>query len=198
VHGIIVPGGFGNRGIEGMITSASFARHNNIPYLGLCLGMQVMMIEFGRYALGNKRANSTEFDCDSPCPVIDLMPEQRAIDCKGGTMRLGSYPCHLVPGTKAAEAYNQAIVYERHRHRYEFNNDFRDVFEKKGVIFSGLSPDGKLVEISELKDHPWMVGCQFHPEFRSRPDRPHPLFVSFIGAAKDTLVEGMQVTLPIS
>ena len=198
VHGIIVPGGFGNRGIEGMITSASFARHNNIPYLGLCLGMQVMMIEFGRYALGNKRANSTEFDCDSPCPVIDLMPGQRAIDYKGGTMRLGSYPCHLVPGTKAAEAYNQAIVYERHRHRYEFNNDFRDVFEKKGVIFSGLSPDGKLVEISELKDHPWMVGCQFHPEFRSRPDRPHPLFVSFIGAAKDTLVEGMQVTLPIS
>jgi CTP synthase len=198
VHGIIVPGGFGNRGIEGMITSASFARHNNIPYLGLCLGMQVMMIEFGRYALGNKRANSTEFDCDSPCPVIDLMPEQRAVDSKGGTMRLGSYPCHLVPGTKAAEAYNQAIVYERHRHRYEFNNDFRDVFEKKGVVFSGLSPDGKLVEISELKDHRWMVACQFHPEFRSRPDRPHPLFVSFIGAAKDTLVEGMQVTLPIS
>ena len=198
VHGIIVPGGFGNRGIEGMITSASFARHNNIPYLGLCLGMQVMMIEFGRYALGNKRANSTEFDCDSPCPVIDLMPEQRAIDSKGGTMRLGSYPCHLVPGTKAAEAYNQATVYERHRHRYEFNNDYRDVFEKKGVVFSGLSPDGKLVEISELKDHRWMVACQFHPEFRSRPDRPHPLFVSFIGAAKDTLVEGMQVTLPIS
>ena len=198
VHGIIVPGGFGNRGIEGMITSASFARHNNIPYLGLCLGMQVMMIEFGRYALGNKRANSTEFDSDSPCPVIDLMPEQRAVDCKGGTMRLGSYPCHLVPGTKAAEAYNQAIVYERHRHRYEFNNDYRDVFEKKGIVFSGLSPDGKLVEISELKDHPWMVACQFHPEFRSRPDRPHPLFVSFIGAAKETLVEGMQVTLPIS
>ena len=198
VHGIIVPGGFGNRGIEGMITSASFARHNNIPYLGLCLGMQVMMIEFGRYALGNKRANSTEFDCDSPCPVIDLMPEQRAVDCKGGTMRLGSYPCHLVPGTKAAEAYNQEIVYERHRHRYEFNNDYRDVFEKKGVVFSGLSPDGKLVEISELKDHRWMVACQFHPEFRSRPDRPHPLFVGFIGAAKDTLVEGMQVTLPIS
>ncbi len=198
VHGIIVPGGFGNRGIEGMITSASFARHNNIPYLGLCLGMQVMMIEFGRYALGNKRANSTEFDCDSPCPVIDLMPEQRAVDCKGGTMRLGSYPCHLVPGTKAAEAYNQAVVYERHRHRYEFNNDYRDVFEKKGVVFSGLSPDGKLVEISELKDHRWMVACQFHPEFRSRPDRPHPLFVGFIGAAKDTLVEGTQVTLPIS
>ena len=198
VHGIIVPGGFGNRGIEGMITSASFARHNNVPYLGLCLGMQVMMIEFGRYALGNKRANSTEFDCDSPCPVIDLMPEQRTIDCKGGTMRLGSYPCHLVPGTRAAEAYNQTIVYERHRHRYEFNNDFRDVFEKKGVVFSGLSPDGKLVEISELKDHPWMVGCQFHPEFRSRPDRPHPLFISFIGAAKETLVDGTQVTLPIS
>ncbi len=131
VHGIIVPGGFGNRGIEGMVTSASFARHNNVPYLGLCLGMQVMMIEFGRYALGNKRANSTEFDCDSPCPVIDLMPEQRSIDCKGGTMRLGAYPCHLVPDTKAAEAYNQPIVYERHRHRYEFNNDYRDVLRRK-------------------------------------------------------------------
>ena len=197
VHGIIVPGGFGNRGIEGMITAASYARHNNIPYLGLCLGMQVMDIEFGRYALGNKTANSTEFDSNTTCPVIDLMPEQRAIDCKGGTMRLGAYPCTLVPGTKAAGAYAEQTVYERHRHRYEFNNDFRDIFEKKGVVFSGRSPDDRLVEITEIRDHPWMLGCQFHPEFRSRPNRPHPLFVSFIGAARETLVEGTQVTLPI-
>jgi len=197
VHGIIVPGGFGNRGIEGMITTASYARHNNIPYFGLCLGMQVMVIEFGRYALGNKRANSTEFDHDTPYPVIDLMPEQRKIYDKGGTMRLGSYPCNLVPGTISAQAYSQPMVYERHRHRYEFNNDYRDIFEKKGVVFSGLSPDGSLVEISEIRDHPWMVACQFHPEFRSRPNRPHPLFTSFIGAAKETLVEGTQVTMPI-
>jgi CTP synthase len=196
VHGIIVPGGFGNRGIEGMITAASYARQNDIPYLGLCLGMQVMAIEFGRYALG-KRANSTEFDSDTPYPVIDLMPEQRTIDSKGGTMRLGSYPCSLVPGTKAAAAYNQPTVNERHRHRYEFNNDYRDIFQKKGVVFSGLSPDNRLVEITELKEHRWMVGSQFHPEFRSRPNRPHPLFMSFVGAAKDTLVEGTQVTLPM-
>ncbi|MDD5494352.1 MAG: CTP synthase [Dehalococcoidia bacterium] len=198
VHGIIVPGGFGIRGIEGMITTASYARHNNIPYLGLCLGMQVMVIEFSRNALGNKRANSTEFDHDTPYPVIDLLPEQRKINDMGGTMRLGSYPCHLVAGTKAANAYHEQVVYERHRHRYEFNNDYRDIFEKKGVSFSGLSPDGKLVEISEIKDHPWMVACQFHPEFRSRPYRPHPLFMNFIGAAKETLVEGSQVGLPIS
>jgi CTP synthase len=198
VHGIIVPGGFGNRGIEGMITTASYARHNNIPYLGLCLGMQVMVIEFGRYALANKQANSTEFNSRTPYPVIDLMPDQRHINEKGGTMRLGIYPCHLVPGTKAAAAYRQEIVYERHRHRYEFNNQYRELFEKKGMVFSGLSPDGSLVEIAELKDHPWMVACQFHPEFRSRPNRPHPLFVSFIGAACQTMVDGTQVTLPMT
>ncbi|MCX5997751.1 MAG: CTP synthase [Chloroflexi bacterium] len=198
VHGIIVPGGFGNRGIEGMITTASYARLNNIPYLGLCLGMQVMAIEFGRHALGNKRANSTEFDHSTPYPVIDLMPEQRKVNDMGGTMRLGSYPCALVEGTKAAQAYAEPVVYERHRHRYEFNNDYRDVFEQKGMTFSGLSPDGRLVEIAELRDHRWMVACQFHPEFRSRPNRPHPLFVSFIGAARETLVDGTQVTLPIS
>jgi len=198
VHGIIVPGGFGNRGIEGMITTASYARHNNIPYLGLCLGMQVMVIEFGRYALANKQANSTEFNSRTPYPVIDLMPDQRHINEKGGTMRLGIYPCHLVPGTKAAAAYRQEIVYERYRHRYEFNNQYRELFEKKGMVFSGLSPDGSLVEIAELKDHPWMVACQFHPEFRSRPNRPHPLFVSFIGAACQTMVDGTQVTLPMT
>ncbi len=197
VHGIIVPGGFGNRGIEGMITAAAYARHNNIPYLGLCLGMQVMAIEFGRFALSNPLANSTEFVKNTPYPVIDLMPDQRSINDMGGTMRLGSYPCKLAPGTRAAAAYNQQVVYERHRHRYEFNNDYRDLFEKKGVVFSGLSPDDRLVEIAEIKDHPWMVACQFHPEFRSRPNRPHPLFVSFIGAARETLVEGTQVTLPM-
>ncbi len=125
------------------------------------------------------------------------MPDQRSINDMGGTMRLGSYPCKLAPGTRAAAAYNQQVVYERHRHRYEFNNDYRDLFEKKGVVFSGLSPDDRLVEIAEIKDHPWMVACQFHPEFRSRPNRPHPLFVSFIGAARETLVEGTQVTLPM-
>jgi len=197
-QGIIVPGGFGYRGIEGMITAANYARQNNIPYLGLCLGMQVMVIEFGRYALGSKQANSTEFDPDTPYPVIDLMPEQHEITDMGGTMRLGTYPCHLVPLTQAARAYGETIVYERHRHRFEFNNRFREPLEQKGLIPSGLSPDNRLVEIVEVKDHPWMVACQFHPEFKSRPNHPHPLFYSFVGAAKKTLVEGTQVTLPLS
>jgi CTP synthase len=197
-QGIIVPGGFGFRGIEGMISTANFARLNNIPYLGLCLGMQVMVIEFGRYALGNNQANSTEFDPETPCPVIDLLPDQHNISDMGGTMRLGTYPCHLVPMTKAAQAYNSDVVYERHRHRFEFNNQFREAMEKKGLIASGLSPDNRLVEIVEVKDHPWMVACQFHPEFKSRPNRPHPLFTSFVGAAKETLVEGAQVTMPLA
>ncbi|UCH51402.1 MAG: CTP synthase [Chloroflexota bacterium] len=197
-QGIIVPGGFGIRGIEGMITAASYARQNNIPYLGLCLGMEVMVIEFGRYALGYDKANSTEFDPQTPYPVIDLLPDQQKVSDMGGTMRLGIYPCHLVPTTKAAEAYRTDIVYERHRHRFEFNNRFREPLEQKGLIPSGLSPDNQLVEIVEVKDHPWMVACQFHPEFKSRPYRPHPLFASFVGAAKETLVEGTQVTLPLS
>lgn len=197
-QGIIVPGGFGYRGIEGMITAANYARQNNIPYLGLCLGMQVMVIEFGRYALGSQQANSTEFDPDTPYPVIDLMPEQHEVTDMGGTMRLGIYPCHLVPLTQAARAYGETIVYERHRHRFEFNNRFREPLEQKGLIPSGLSPDNRLVEIVEVKDHPWMVACQFHPEFKSRPSHPHPLFTSFVGAAKKTLVEGTQVTLPLS
>jgi len=197
-QGIIVPGGFGYRGIEGMITAAKYARQNNIPYLGLCLGMQVVVIEFGRYALGSKQVNSTEFDPDTPYPVIDLMPEQHEITDMGGTMRLGTYPCHLVPLTQAARAYGETIVYERHRHRFEFNNRFREPLEQKGLIPSGLSPDNRLVEIVEVKDHPWMVACQFHPEFKSRPNHPHPLFYSFVGAAKKTLVEGTQVTLPLS
>ncbi|MGB8707327.1 MAG: CTP synthase [Dehalococcoidia bacterium] len=197
-QGIIVPGGFGYRGIEGMISAANYARQNNIPYLGLCLGMQVMVIEFGRYALGSDQANSTEFDPHTPYPVIDLLPDQHKISDMGGTMRLGTYPCHLVPMTKAAEAYGATVVYERHRHRFEFNNRFRESLEQKGLIASGLSPDNRLVEIVEVKDHPWMVACQFHPEFKSRPNSPHPLFASFVGAAKETLVEGAQVTLPLA
>jgi CTP synthase len=197
-QGIIVPGGFGYRGIEGMVSAANYARQNNIPYLGLCLGMQVMVIEFGRFALGSNQANSTEFDPHTPYPVIDLLPDQHKISDMGGTMRLGTNPCHLVPNTKAAEAYGAAVVYERHRHRFEFNNRFRESLEQKGLIASGLSPDNRLVEIVEVKDHPWMVACQFHPEFKSRPNSPHPLFASFVGAAKETLVEGAQVTLPLA
>lgn len=198
VQGIIVPGGFGRRGIEGMIEAAKFAREKEIPYLGLCLGMQVMVIEFGRHAFHSEDVNSTEFDSDTAYPVIDLLPEQRGIDQKGSTMRLGTYPCHLVPETKTAHAYGCNVAYERHRHRFEFNNAFRQSLEKAGLIPSGLSPDGKLVEIAELRDHPWMVACQFHPEFKSRPDRPHPLFMGFVGAAKETLIEGVQTSFPIS
>jgi CTP synthase len=197
-QGIIVPGGFGYRGIEGMITASNYARLNNIPYLGLCLGMQVTVIEFGRYAFNSKEVNSTEFDPNTPYPVIDLLPEQHEVTDMGGTMRLGTYPCHLVPMTQAAKAYGENIIYERHRHRFEFNNRFREPLEQKGLIPSGLSPDNRLVEIVEIKDHPWMVACQFHPEFKSRPNHPHPLFYSFVGAAKKTLVEGTQVTLPLS
>ncbi len=196
VQGIVVPGGFGDRGIEGMIETAKFAREKGIPYLGLCLGMQIMVIEFARHVFHNGRVNSTEFDADTSYPVIDLLPEQRGITEKGGTMRLGTYPCCLVPGTRAAQAYNGEIVHERHRHRFEFNNRFRQTLEEAGLILSGLSPDGKLVEIVELKNHPWMVGCQFHPEFKSRPDSPHPLFVDLIRVAKETLVEGAQIGLP--
>jgi CTP synthase len=197
-QGIVVPGGFGYRGIEGMIIAASYARQNNIPYLGLCLGMQVMVIEFGRYAFNSKEVNSTEFDPNTPYPVIDLLPEQHDVTDMGGTMRLGIYPCHLVPMTKAARAYGETIVFERHRHRFEVNNQFREQLEQKGLIPSGLSPDNRLIEIAEIKDHPWMVACQFHPEFKSRPNRPHPLFADFVGAAKETLVEGTQVTLPLA
>jgi CTP synthase len=182
---IIVPGGFGSRGIEGKIQAARYARENQIPYLGLCLGMQVMCVEFSRNVLGHEDANSTEFDRNTEYPVIDLMLEQRAITDMGGTMRLGLYPCVLQPGTLAAESYGEKVVEERHRHRWEFNNAFRKEFEKAGMVFSGISPDGVLVEISELKDHPYMVGSQFHPEFLSRPMRPHPLFVGLIKAAKE-------------
>ncbi len=197
-QGIIVPGGFGVRGIEGMVKAATYARTNEIPYLGLCLGMQVMVIEFARYALDSTKANSTEFDPTTPYPVIDLLPEQKRVKDKGGTMRLGNYPCQLVPGSRAAKAYGQDLVYERHRHRFEFNNEFRDRLQEAGMIYSGLSPDGKLVEVCELANHPWMVSCQFHPEFGSRPNRPHPLFRDLIDAAKDVLREGAQPPLPFS
>ncbi len=198
VQGIIVPGGFGYRGIEGMVKAARFAREREMPYLGLCLGMHIMVIELGRHVFDSDTVNSTEFDAVSAYPVIDLLPEQRSVEEKGGTMRLGTYPCHLVAGTRAARAYGAEVVYERHRHRYEFNNDFRQPLEQAGITASGLSPDARLVEIAELRDHPWMVACQFHPEFKSRPDLPHPLFVGFVGAAKERLIEGAQTSLPLN
>jgi len=180
--GIIVPGGFGSRGIEGKIAAARYARENKVPYLGLCLGMQVMVIEFGRHVLGTEDANSTEFDRSTPHPVIDLLPEQRGIGEMGGTMRLGLYPCDFVEGTLAERSYQSASVEERHRHRYEFNNTYREILAEHGMVYSGLSPDGKLVEVAELSDHPFMIGSQFHPEFLSRPNRPHPLFAGFVHA----------------
>ncbi len=185
VDGILVPGGFGSRGTEGKIMAARYAREKKVPYLGLCLGMQLMCIEFARNVLDLEDANSSEFDRSTQHPVIDLMIEQRAITDMGGTMRLGLYPCVLQPGSKAAAAYGVEQIEERHRHRWEFNNNYRAAFEQAGMFFSGLSPDGKLVEIAELKDHPYMVGSQFHPEFLSRPNRPHPLFVGFMKAVAD-------------
>ena len=179
-HGLIVPGGFGSRGIEGKVQAARHARENLVPYLGLCLGMQVMVVEFGRHILGSEDVNSTEFNRNTPHPVIDLLPEQIAVDDLGGTMRLGLYPCKLISGTIAGNAYNLSLVDERHRHRFEFNNTYREIFNEHGMIFSGISPDNRLVEIAEMKDHPFMLGSQFHPEFLSRPNRPHPLFKKFI------------------
>ena len=185
LHGIIVPGGFGYRGVEGKIIAARFAREHQVPYLGLCLGMQVLCIEFARHVLKSVDANSTEFNLFTRYPVIDLLPEQRDIEEKGATMRLGMYPCQLKPGTIACAAYDEPIVFERHRHRYEFNNNFRDLLANAGMHFSGTSPDGRLVEIAELQDHPFMLGSQFHPELKSRPNRPHPLFREFVRAAAE-------------
>ncbi|OJX41240.1 MAG: CTP synthase [Chloroflexi bacterium 44-23] len=182
--GIIVPGGFGSRGVEGKILAARYARVNKKPFFGLCLGMQLMVVEFGRYILNDESTNSTEFDRTTPHPVIDLLPDQKSITDLGGTMRLGLYPCQLIPNTIAANAYQQPLIEERHRHRFEFNNKYRKQYAEHGMIFSGQSPDGKLVEIVELKDHPFMLATQFHPEFLSRPNRPHPLFVAFINAAR--------------
>lgn len=183
VDGIVVPGGFGYRGVEGKILAATYAREHKIPYLGLCLGMQAMCIEFGRNVVGLNEANSAEFDMNTPHPVIDLMLEQRDITDMGGTMRLGLYDCAITPNTQAGKAYGQAMVQERHRHRFEFNNRYKQAYEQAGMIFSGINPQSNLVEISEVKDHPFMVGSQFHPEFLSRPNRPHPLFANFIKAA---------------
>jgi len=197
VQGIVVPGGFGIRGIEGMINAARYAREHEVPYLGLCLGLHIMVVEHARYVLGSSEPHSQEFLPDTRYPVIHLLPGQHGVKEKGGTMRLGTYPCHLVEGTRAAAAYGQPVVYERHRHRFEFNNDFLYTLEKGGLIASGLSSDGKLVEIVELRDHPWMLATQFHPEFKSRPNRPHPLFLEFIRAAKQTLREGGQHPLPL-
>jgi len=182
VDGVLVPGGFGDRGIEGKINAISYARINKIPYFGLCLGMQLAAVEFSRHVLSWQEANSSEFSPVTPYPVIDLLPEQKVLDKMGGTMRLGSYPCCLAPGTLAFNAYKEEVINERHRHRYELNNLYRKALSERGLVFSGTSPDGYLVEIIELKDHPWFVATQFHPEFKSRPNRPHPLFRDFIGA----------------
>ena len=184
VSGVIVPGGFGERGWEGKVAAARWARENTIPYLGLCLGMQVMVTEFARNVCGLEGANTTEIDPESPYPVISLLDEQQGVTSKGGTMRLGAYPCKLVPGSLAANAYGTDLVSERHRHRWEFNNAFRPVLEQHGLRASGSSPDGSLVEISEISGHPFMLGTQFHPELQSRPNRPHPLFREFVAAAK--------------
>ena len=184
-HGIIVPGGFGDRGIEGMICAAQYARENNLPYFGICLGMQMAVIESARHCAGLDGAHSTEFAPETPFPVIDIMEEQKAITAKGGTMRLGKYPCVLAEGSLARSLYGVGEIEERHRHRFEMNSSFRPQLEEKGLTVTGLSPDGLLPEIVEIKEHPWFVGVQFHPEFKSRPNRPHPLFTGFVGAAKN-------------
>ena len=183
VAGVLVPGGFGHRGIEGKVLAAHWARTRRLPYLGLCLGLQCAVIEFAREILGSKDANSTEFDVFTANPVIDFMPDQRDLEDKGGTMRLGLYPARLLEGSKARAVYGQEVVYERHRHRFEVNNRFRAALEGAGMLLSGTSPDGRLVEIVELRDHPWFVASQFHPEFKSRPERPHPLFHGFVATA---------------
>lgn len=195
--GIVVAPGFGPRGIEGKILAAEYARLNKIPYLGLCYGMQMAVIEHARNVAGLDDANSTEIDPQTTQPVIDLMPEQRDLADMGGTMRLGQYECQLIPGTRAAEAYGAERVFERHRHRFELNNAFRAQLEASGLVVSGVSPGGRLVEIVELADHPWFVGTQFHPEFKSRPTRPHPLFRAFVRAAAEAIRAGDQRPLPL-
>jgi len=180
---VLVPGGFGDRGTEGKIAAIGYARKNRVPFFGICLGMQLAVVEYARDVAGLKGANSSEFDLDTPHPVIDLMPDQRGLRNKGATMRLGAYPCTLVPGTVAAEAYGTLEISERHRHRYEFANDYRENLSAAGLVLSGSSPDKRLVEMIELRDHPFFVGCQFHPEFKSRPVSPHPLFARFVRAA---------------
>lgn len=177
--GILIPGGFGDRGIDGKLKTIKYAREKGIPFLGICLGMQLAVVEFARNVVGLE-AGSSEYDAGITHPVVDLLPEQKNVTALGGTMRLGGYPCVLREGTRAYQAYQEKEIAERHRHRFEFNNDYRDILTKHGLVISGLSPDGKLVEIIELQDHPWFVGCQFHPEFKSRPNRAHPLFRDFV------------------
>jgi CTP synthase len=197
LDGIVIPGGFGIRGIEGKIAAAAFAREQEVPFLGLCLGLHCAVIEFARDMCGLAGANSSEFEPHSPHPVIDLMDEQRDVVDKGGTMRLGTYPAKLLPGSIVHKAYGEELVYERHRHRYELNNRYRAKLEEAGMVFSGLSPDDRLVEFIELPDHPFFVGTQAHPEFKSRPDRPHPLFAAFVRAALER-ADGRVPRLPIS
>ena len=185
LDGILVPGGFGQRGIEGMVLAAKYAREQGLPYLGICLGMQVAVIEYARNVAGMAGANSGEFDEQCPDKVIDFMPGQSGDIDKGGTLRLGAYPCHIQPGTAMERCYGEKLISERHRHRYEFNNEYRELLQAKGLVISGTSPDGRLVETVELEDRPFYVGVQYHPEFKSRPNHPHPLFVGFIGAAAE-------------
>ncbi len=187
MDGILVPGGFGSRGIEGKIKACNYARTHNIPYLGICLGMQIAIIEFARNVLGLDGANSAEINPDTAYPVIDILPEQKDVEEMGGTMRLGKYPCVLNPESKAFALYNNSMIYERHRHRYEVNNDYRNDLEKGGMIFAGTSPDNHIVEMVEIPSHPWFVAGQFHPEFKSRPNKPHPLFRGFVTAAAEHL-----------
>ena len=197
VRGIVVPGGFGPRGVEGMIDTVQYAREVKIPYLGLCLGMQVMVIDWARHVMGLEGANSSELDPETPHPVIHIMPEQEAVTDMGGTMRLGGYPCRPQKNTWTFSAYRDEEIEERHRHRFEVNNRYRECLEESGMVMGGLSPDGKLVETAEVAEHPFMVGVQFHPEFQSRPNRPHPLFREFISQALGVIREGSQRPLPI-
>ncbi len=195
LDGVLVPGGFGDRGVEGKIAAIRYARENGVPFFGICLGMQLAVIEFARNVCGLKHASSTEFQKDCPEPLIDLMPDQRGVKDKGGTMRLGAYPCSLKPGSRALEIYKKEEISERHRHRFEVNNDFRETLTEKGLVLSGTSPDNRLVEIVELPNHPHFLGCQFHPEFKSRPMAAHPLFSSFVAAAcrrRDALAKSAQ------
>jgi CTP synthase len=198
IDGIVVPGGFGWRGIEGKLEAIHYARESGVPFLGLCLGLQCAVIEYARNVCGLGGANSSEFDPATPHPVIDLLPEQKNVSDLGGSMRLGAQPCHLVPGTRAAAAYGEQVVYERHRHRYEVNPTYHQILSEHGLVFSGLSPDGRLVEIIELPDHPFFLGSQFHPELRSRPTRPHPLFREFVGAAHAHRTASAERPVPVS
>jgi CTP synthase len=196
VSGVVVGPGFGPRGTDGKIAASRFAREHGLPYFGICYGLHMAVIEIARDLCGLEGASSSEIEPEAPHPVIDLMPGQRGVE-KGGTMRLGLWPCRLEPGTRAAEAYGESTVFERHRHRFEVNNSYREALANAGLIASGISPDGNLVEIMELRDHPFFIGVQFHPEFRSRPNRPHPIFRDFVAAAIASLPEGAQRSLPL-